>query len=287
MSYECFLDCLEKELLKRKGREERIHRVRILKNNGLKLDGFSFQVRGHREQPTVYVNHYYKEAIQKSELEATAELVIGIMRDSILGPEQGLEHLLDYEKMKGQIYYRLISREQNPELLEEIPHIPWLDLELVFYIKIPEHMVKHATALIRLNHMEHWGVTLQELYHTAQENMAEVRTFLCPMERVLGGYDIPDMDSGLYVLSNLQKEFGAAVIVDPKVQKMCARRFGEDYYILPSSIHEVLLLPASAPVSRDELDALVCEVNGNYVSREDILSGHAYLYHALSGEIDF
>lgn len=287
MTYENFLDGLEKELLRGKAGDERIHRVRILKNNGVKLDGFSCQVQGHREQPTVYVNHYYNEESGQAELEATAKLVLKIMRESILGPGRKLEHLLDYEKVRERIYYRLVSREQNLELLEAIPHIPWLDLELVFYIKIPEHMVKRATALIRLNHMEHWGLSLEELYRVAQKNMAKASVLLCPMEQVLGGCGVPMMSSGLYVLSNGQKEFGAAVIANPEVQRMCAGRLGEDYYILPSSIHEVLLLPASTPVDRDELDALVREVNGNYLNREDILGGHAYLYHALSGKIDF
>lgn len=287
MTYEIFLDRLEQEILCRQKKEERIRRVRILKNNGVWLDGFCCQVQGHREQPTVYVNHYYREDPDPGEVEEIAELVLKIMRESALKPGMSLEEVMDYEKMRKHIFYRLISREQNRELLAEIPHVPWLDLAIVFYLRIPEHIVKNATVLVRQNHMKHWGVTLQELRRTAAENMSGVPVFLHPLEQFLEEYGLGDVRSGMYVLSNSRKEFGAAVIVDPKVQRMCAVRFGEDYYVLPSSIHELILLPRSMASSREDLDELVREVNESCVSREEVLSGHAYLYSIASGEMNF
>lgn len=287
MTYRKFLDRLEQELLCKKDASERISRVQILKNNGVKLDGFSCQVQGHREQPTVYVNHYYREEPKPGEIEEIAGLVLKIMRQSILGPGQDLHQVLDYAKMKKQIFYRLISREQNEELLKEIPYLPWLDLAIVFYLRIPEHIIKNATALIHTSHMERWGLSIQKLYRTAAENMAKVPVFLHPMEQLLEGYGLEDVKSGMYVLSNGRKEFGAAAIVDPKVQKMCAQRFGEDYYMLPSSIHEVILLPRSLIDDRRELDELVQEVNRNCVSREEVLSGHAYVYSGKNGKMEY
>lgn len=287
MTYGRFLDRLEQEVLCRRKKGERIRKVRVLKNNGVWLDGFSYQVQGHQEQPTVYVNHYYREEPEPGELEEIAELVLQIMRESVLEPDLDLREVMDYEKMRDHIFYRLISQEQNRELLEEVPHVPWMDLAIVFYLKIPEHLVKNATVLIRRNHMERWGVTLKEMYRTAAENMEKIPVFLHPLEQFLEEYGLGDVRSGMYVLSNSQKEYGAAVIVDPKVQRMCAVRFGEDYYVLPSSIHELILLPKSMASSREELDELVREVNVCCVSQEEVLSGHAYLYSVVSGELKF
>lgn len=287
MTYGKFLDCLEQEILRRSREEEQIKRVQILKNNGLRLDGFSCKVKGHREQPTVYVNHYYREQPGPGELEETAQLVLQILRQNILKPGQDLEQILDYEKMKKHIFYRLISREKNEELLKKIPFLPWLDLAVVFYLRIPKHIVENATAVIHNSHMERWGVTLQELFQAAARNMAKEPVFLHPMEQLLEGYGLDDVKSGMYVLSNGRKEYGAAVIINPQVQKMCARRFGEDYFVLPSSIHEVILLPRSMAGSRRELDELVQEVNESCVSQEDYLSGHAYLYSFQEREMKF
>ena len=68
MTYEYFLDRLEQLIQEHKDADETVKRVRILKNNGVKLDGFSYYVAGHREHPTVYVNRYYREGLTEEEL---------------------------------------------------------------------------------------------------------------------------------------------------------------------------------------------------------------------------
>lgn len=285
MTYRTFLDLLEKSVCLKLKKQEKIRRIEILKNNGVKLDGFSYQKEGHREQPTVYVNHYYRKDIEEQELEEIAETIVKIQRDSILLPEKNLAQVLEYPMMKEQIYYKLISREKNEELLKQIPWLPWLDLALVFYLRIPEHIIQNATALIHTVHMEHWGLTLGELYRTASENMKKLSVLLKPMEEFLEGCHLEALNSGMYVLSTEKKEFGAAVIVSPEVQKMCFERLEEDYYVLPSSIHELILLPVSLSVGRKGLEELVEEVNSFCVSEEEYLGGHVYRYSSVLGQV--
>lgn len=285
MTYNTFLDMLEESVCLKLEKQEKIHRIEILKNNGVKLDGFSYQKEGHREQPTVYVNHYYHQDMEEQELEDIAKIIVKIQRDSILLPEKNLAQVLDYSKMKARIYYKLISREKNEELLRQVPWIPWLDLALVFYLRIPEQIVKNATALIHTSHMEHWGLTLGELYRTASENMKQLSVLLKPMEDFLEGYNLEAPNSGMYVLGTEKKEFGAAVIVRPEVQKMCRERLEEDYYVLPSSVHELILLPVSLAVGREELEQLVHEVNAACVGTEDYLGGRVYRYSSVLGRV--
>ena len=90
----------------------------------------------------------------------------------------------------------------------------------------------------------------------------------------------------MHILSNRRKMFGAVVIIDPKVQRMCLERLGESFYILPSSIHELLLLPESLATTREELDQLIQEVNEACVSQEEYLSDHAYYYSAEKEEVE-
>jgi hypothetical protein len=287
MLYGSFLDCLEKEILHRSVSGEKIHRIQILKNNGVRLDGFSFQTEFRKEQPTVYVNHYYKEEIRLQEVEKIAEQILGVMRQSALRPGCNLEELLDYEKMKSRIFYRLISRKKNEELLKEVPFLPWLDLALVFYIRVPEDFLENATILIRNEHMERWKLDLHELYQRAIQNRRKTQVLFCPMEQFLENCGLSDVQSGMYVLSNEYREYGAAAIADPDIQKMCAQKLGENYYVLPSSIHEVILLPESMATTREELDALVQEANACCVSQEEFLSDHAYYYSAEKERLYF
>lgn len=285
MTYEVFLSLLEKTVSLKLKEKEEVRRIRILKNNGVKLDGFSYRRDGHREQPTVYVNHFYHPELEEKELEMIAETIVKIQRDSMLLPEKNLAQVLEYPEMKEQIYYRLVSREKNTELLEQIPWVPWLDLALVFYLRIPEHIIKNATALIHTAHMEHWGLTLGELYRNAAENMKKLTVMLKPMEAFLEGYGPGNVNSGMYVLGMEKKEFGAAAIVSSEVQKMCCERMGEDYYILPSSIHELILLPVSMADGRKGLEQLVREVNACCVKEEDYLGAHVYRYSSVLEQV--
>lgn len=285
MTYDEYLTHLETILQKKLQKDEDIRRIQVLKNNGLKLDGFSYRIPGHREQPTVYVNQYYEEHISQEKLERIADLILHTQRTCKLFSNQEVTKVLDYEQMKSQILYRLISREKNEALLEQVPWLPWLDLAIVFYLRIPESVIHNATALIRLEHLEYWNIGLEELYQEAAVNMAKCPVLFEPMEHFLEHYGLESFSSDMYVLTNRRREYGAAVIVDPQVQRMCFQRLKEDYCILPSSIHELILFPQSLEFDPQELNLLVQEVNESCVSSEDYLSGHAYYYSSATGKI--
>lgn len=278
MTYDHFLICLEQQIQDRLQGRESVRRVRILKNNGVELDGFSYYVEGHKERPTVYVNQYYEEETAKERLVQIAELVLKTLRGCRLLDAQGVEQMMDFAAVRDRIFCRLISRERNEQLLSDVPWLPWLDLAIVFHFQVPESVMHRATALIHTSQMESWGVTIDEIFRAAAANMEKVQIFLEPMETFLGEMGFEPLSSGMHILSNRQKEYGAAVIIDPRVQRMCLRKLGESFYVLPSSVHELLLLPESLSAGRTELDQLIREVNEACVGEEDYLSGHAYFY---------
>ena len=82
----------------------------------------------------------------------------------------------------------------------------------------------------------------------------------------------------MYILNTKKPEFGAAVFVDSQVRRICARQIGGSYYILPSSIHEVLLLPVMDEMSAWDLRQIVGTMNHQVVSDEEVLSDHVYRY---------
>lgn len=280
MTYEYFVMRLEQKIMEGLRKGELVKRVRVLKNNGVELDGFSYYIEGHRERPTVYVNHYFHESLSEDALGEIADTVLNTQRECNLLPKQGIEQMMDFKKMRKRVHCRLISREKNRELLTDVPWLPWLDLALVFYLCVPEQVVEDATALIYTSHMDCWGVTLEEIFRAAAENTTGVRIYIEPMETFLGDRGFKPLSSGMYILSNERKMFGAGVIIDPRVQQMCLERLGESFYILPSSIHELILLPESLATTREELDQLIQEVNEACVSQEEYLSDHAYYYSA-------
>ena len=82
----------------------------------------------------------------------------------------------------------------------------------------------------------------------------------------------------LYILSNEKKINGAAVILYPNLLKRLGERFGGDYYLIPSSVHEWILLKDTDEEEVSRLNGTVREVNATQVEPEEVLSNHVYLY---------
>lgn len=186
--------------------------------------------------------------------------------------------------MRPTVAYRLINYEKNRELLQEIPHLPFLDLAVVFYSLLTDTPVGHATVLIRNSHLELWGKNTSWLYEAAKENTEK----LLPKRLVSMEDMIYELSEGkqepeyagvpMYVLTNSRKSFGAACLLYDGALGECFRRLEESYYLIPSSVHEVILIPASAVGDSRELCALVQEMNRTQVRSTEVLSDTVYLY---------
>ena len=132
--------------------------------------------------------------------------------------------------------------------------------------------------------MEYWGVPLELLYRLAIENTPRLLQAECkPMQVViceLLGQPCPEEEeeSGMYVLSNHHRHFGAACILYDRVLEDIGNQLNEDYYVLPSSIHEMIILPVSCLSDQMDLDSMITEINETQVSEEEVLSDHAYYF---------
>lgn len=81
----------------------------------------------------------------------------------------------------------------------------------------------------------------------------------------------------MYVLSNTERFYGASAILYPKILLQFARSIGQDFYILPSSVHEVLLLSKESGARRSDLNRMIQDINASQVAEEEILSDHVYI----------
>ena len=89
----------------------------------------------------------------------------------------------------------------------------------------------------------------------------------------------------MFVLTNESNLFGAACIIYPNLLQHYAAEAQTDFYILPSSIHEVILVPTLDCDNYPELSEMVQEVNDTQLQDDEILSIHAYYYSRKSNEI--
>ena len=98
------------------------------------------------------------------------------------------------------------------------------------------------------------------------------------LREMMGGIDFPIPDDGpkMYVLTNSSTMFGATKICDKFALRNIASVIGDDFLIIPSSIHEVIVLPYDKTMDPGDIDAMIREVNETQVSEQDRLSDHVY-----------
>lgn len=196
------------------------------------------------------------------------------------------------EQIKREILFQVINARQNRRLLEQVPHELYLDLALVFFYMEEGGDCRKKIYLFHNEQMGQYGITKEELKAWAMENTPRllpvsfhsiqevIREFQLGEEAREGAEQIP-----MYILTNVKMFFGAACMFYPRVLASIGNAVQDDFYILPSSIHECIILPASSDYTREELEKIVCEVNVTQVPEQEILSNHVYFYQKDTREI--
>ena len=191
----------------------------------------------------------------------------------------------------SQMLLRFINRERNQEFLKTHPHIPVnenLALSfLVMDIRNKRHIEFSDADEGFMEKM--WGKPVKELYPLVLENtMRLLPPSLIPLEELLEeivkdrGMHLEELQEGfpkMYVLTNLLKRYGAAALLYPGTLKKAGEALGSDFAILPSSIHEVILLPGE--FGRKDLENfadMVRYVNREHVEDCDVLDDTVYFY---------
>ena len=262
----------------------RLQLIPLEKNNGIIMDGLSVRKEGKRVAPMIYLESYYREYLDGRSLRGICDQILECCEDSDFEEHFDVDFFREPERVRPTVAYRLINYEKNRELLQEIPHLPFLDLAVIFYSLLTDTPVGHATVLIRNSHLELWGKNTSWLYEAAKENTEK----LLPKRLVSMEDMIYELSEGkqepeyagvpMYVLTNSRKSFGAACLLYDGVLGECFRRLEESYYLIPSSVHEVILIPASAVGDSRELCTLVQEMNRTQVRSTEVLSDTVYLY---------
>ena len=292
MNFENFITTVTNTVSDRMGAHYSVSTHNVTKNNGVILTGILIKANGNFSvAPTIYLNPYY-DAYEKGDTTfgTVIDEVIDTYERNKINRSIDMKFFLNYETVKNRIIFKLINTERNRELLQDIPHIPFHDLSIVFQCLVSAEEFSNATILIRNAHMQLWKVNARELYERALENTQMLQGYeLADMKSVLeemkargeaGDCEIEDIQQEvpMYVLSNKSRVNGAACILYKDVLKDFAMVTGKDLYILPSSIHEVILLPADGTQESELLKMMVKEINQSQVEAEEVLSDSVYIY---------
>lgn len=291
MSFEEFTEDVLKEIRMKMGDAYQIRKRDMVKNNDVKLTGIEVIKEEANIGPCVYLDEFYRrygsDGMRLDEIvDEVHRLILKHEEDT---PDVDLSGFRNWETVREDIYPKLVNARQSKELLEKIPHRNFMDLAVVYYAVARDHEQKDiGTILIYNGHMEMWGQEEDNLYQTAMMNMCadgeadftDIRT----IAECIMGISFPEKDGNdsrdtdMYVLTNQCRRFGAAEILDKKTLRMVADQVGDGFIVLPSSVHETIVLPSKEEAEYGRLADMVQAVNDTMVEAEERLSNHVYVY---------
>lgn len=271
--------------------------VEILKtegNNGVGHTGMNITKNGEKVSPFIRLDDYYEFYMEGGvSVEVAAEEIYEAFTTA-KAPGFG-DISAEFEKVKDKIIYSLVDYGRNQETLKDVPYIPFCDLAVIFRLWVGNDGNGSWSAMIRRDHMELWGVDTQTLYELAKANTprlfpAEIKSMAQAMRELMGdgsweGHMDELEDTPLYILSNRDGVKGAAAVLYEGVLETFAGQMGADLWILPSSIHEVLLMPCDESRDVEGLKEMVRFINQEEVPEEDILSNNVYRYSRGTGRV--
>lgn len=294
MTRDEFISRVKEELMKMIPEELRdgleIQDTMVLKSNDQKHHGLTFKREESDAAPTIYLDETYARFTNGEDFHTlTAELKDAYLQTLSMPEPQKID--FDYDKIKDKLTVRLLEIKRNRDFLATTPYMTvGHGLAMVCDIKMKDGDEGSWRATVTQSMLEGQNYDKRELFMAAMDNAQLIDPpILVDMGQALFTHEgenllkrnepLPPEDvSNMYVLSNTGGMLGSAVLFYPDTREHVAEVLGEGYCVLPSSQHEVLIIPDSAGIDRGELAEMVKQANESVVEAKDVLSDNIFHY---------
>ena len=265
------------------------------KNNGVKMLGIEIR----KPEETVVPRLYVDGIVDRVEdgfmtVEDAAKKVFEMYQNSETPEiEMNVEKLIDRKFILDHVEYQLVNAERNAEKLKDIPGKKIADLVAIYRVVVSAGEDGVMSYVLTKAILDRSGISFEELDEAAKKNTEKsgfsVRTMsevMCELMGVNVGQEIEEPDGPqMYILTNARKLHGANIMLYKEYLEIAAEKMNGDFYIIPSSIHELIAVPVSAQ-GLEELREMVKEVNDNQLTPEEILGYEVYRYNRETGEVE-
>lgn len=288
-----------KDLVKSRNTDAEVRVSKVVKINGVEKTALTILPAGAEYAPNIYLERVYGlyQSMQLS-IDQAAEYVMHLHRNYLKQMEAGCllkDEIRDFEKIRNRLTLRMVNREKNRKMLEEVVSIPCLDLEGVFYVA--EDLNK-MDVIMRVTRelMKSWGVEREDLEKTAMENLKTKAAFqvkdICEVICSCGFGQLPAADRGepyLYVLTDISMRNGPAALLVPEILRKVSEELESDLLLLPSSVNELIVLRDRKTEfwrsEYQELKKVVKDINQTIVDPEEILGDSIYKFSRIQSEL--
>ena len=282
------------------GHEYIVSIEKVVKNNNRELIGLQIRKTGEQIAPVFYLDGYFEDS-RYTISEVVDEVISSVSQAH--GISEDLGTLLDYAEVRDKLRFNVINYDANQGQLKDIPHIKYLDLAIVFYLLLEKSKEGQMTTVVHNTIKDLWEVTDEQLYIDSMKNMMvympahieNVSEVIKEIAKESMGeeydeelfdliFDVPE-DMDMYVLSNDSKSMGAACMLYESVLKEFSDKLGSNLIILPSSVHEVILIRQIKDMAYEDCSCIVKDINIREVPVQERLSNSAYLYDRVKRQL--
>ena len=260
----------------------------VQKVNQQDLVSLVVKPKGTNIAPSIYLNAAFEAYKEGQSMDNILHSLENTITSHSIMDKVNVDFISLFETSKDQLFPKLVNKEMNEELLKNVPHYDYGDLAVLFYVKMEHPQIGDGSITVNNQIFERWGVEDKVLMDTALENMKNITQckdlfgFIQEINPELAGTldDSVPVDKAPIIISTDDQRFGAAALLNEDVMKALCDRMGGDLVIIPSSIHECLVLgDENMPRQELELNSMVHQVNETTVATEDLLSDHVYHFN--------
>jgi hypothetical protein len=283
----------------------------VTKNNNTVIDGLVIMADNVKIPPTIDLNQYYEDFANGRDMDEILTRIADIYLGSYIDNSMDMSQLVDIENVRDKITCKLVNEEANQQYLQDKPYTKIDDLAAVYQIVLSRFDGGTASITINDRLAGLYGMDNEDLHKIAMDNIEALNPHVIKnMNDIVvemfakdiaenEGIDMEEArnmamamissdeleDNTMLVITNESRVDGASVILNDDVRQEIAEVIGGDYFVLPSSIHEVIVIPKLDGVDYRELEGMVQSINSGEVKPEERLSDHVYEYDSKTHEL--
>ncbi len=291
MTIEGFGKILSEEVKILLGSDYEVDYHEVLKNNGVTFHALIIRHKNRNVAPTIYFDSFFEAYKCGGLLVDIAKEIVEIYNRYMPSEDQSMDFFEDFSKVSGSLFFKLVNLKKNKKKLEGVPYRKIMDMAMVPLCRVKSDLLGEGVITIHDNYLKQWEISEDELWENIGENAAKtappkISGLMDIIENATGYETECDAFSGVCVVSNESGHLGAGAVFYPGLLKGLSEDFESDLYIIPSSIHECIVIPDPGFVMDPaNLREIIHEVNTTTVSEEDVLSDNLYRYEYESDKV--
>ncbi len=284
---------IAKEMQNTMGEQYCIEYNEVIKNNHVTYHALVVKKEKLNVAPTLYIDGFYEQYKKGVSILRIVDQVISLYNKSMPPKSLDVSFFQDFARVADKLSFKLVNYKRNLEKLKEIPYKKFEDLALIPICVVNNSDIGDGVIVINYKHLNLWEVSFDELWENVMETapktwpvrIENIYETLSKSSGMPGEFqDVAGLYKNILVVSNTNRMYGAGAVLYPDVMKQISDFYEGDFIVIPSSIHECIVMPTygNAMGCRGLVD-IVKEVNSSVIAEEEILSDNIYIYYSDQG----